>query len=87
MEKSHTNSDIDSVSTRYRYNLYVPNTDISKYQKVVYSSGIKLFNKLPPNIRSLNHDIRIFKPALKEYLLSYSISSVEFTSTKNSWLS
>jgi hypothetical protein len=67
-----TDSDICSISIRYRYNLHVPNTNLSKYQKGVYYSGIKLFSKLPPYIKSLNHDIKIFKPALKEYLLSHS---------------
>jgi hypothetical protein len=64
-EKFQTNSDIHNISTKYRYNLHIPNTNLSKSQKGVYYSGIKLFNKLPPNIRSLNHDIKMFKPALK----------------------
>jgi hypothetical protein len=88
MEKFQTNSDIHSISTRYRYNLHVPGTNLSKYQKGVHYSGIKLFNKLQPNINSLNHDIETFKPALKDYLLSHSFYSVEeFTSTKNFQLS
>jgi hypothetical protein len=53
-----TNSDIHNIRTRYRYNLHVPNTNLSKYQKGVYYSGIKLFNNLPPSIKSLNHDIK-----------------------------
>jgi hypothetical protein len=41
----------------------------------------------PPTIKCLNHDIKKFKPALKEYLLSHSFYSVEeLTSTKNSQL-
>jgi hypothetical protein len=87
-EKFQANSDIHSISTRYRYNLHVPNTNLNKYQKEVYYSGIKLFNNLPPYIKSLNHNIKIFKPALKEYFLSHSFYSVEeFTLTKNSQLS
>jgi hypothetical protein len=49
MEKSQANSHIHSISIRYRYNLHVPHTDLSKCQKGVYYSGIKLFSKLPPN--------------------------------------
>jgi hypothetical protein len=87
LETFQTNSDIRSVSTRYRYNLHVPNTNLSKYQKGVYYSGIKLFNNLPPSIQSLSHDITKFKPALKQYLLSHSSYSVEeFTLAKNSQL-
>jgi hypothetical protein len=87
IEKFQTNPNIHNINTRYRYNLHVSNTNLSKYQKGVYYSGIKLFNNLPPTIKSLNHDIKKFKPALKEYLLSHSFYSVEkFTSTKNSQL-
>jgi hypothetical protein len=31
MKKFQTNSHIHSISTRYRYNLHVPNTNLSKY--------------------------------------------------------
>jgi hypothetical protein len=41
-----------SISARYRYNFHVTNTNLSKYLKRVYYSGIKFFNKLPPNIKS-----------------------------------
>jgi hypothetical protein len=58
IEKFQTNSDIHNMNTRYRYNLHLPNTNLSKYKKGVYYSGIKLFNNLPPTIKSLNHDIK-----------------------------
>jgi hypothetical protein len=32
-EKFQTNSDIHNISTRYRYNLHVPNTKLTKYKK------------------------------------------------------
>jgi hypothetical protein len=87
MEKFQTNSDIHSISTRHRYNLHVPNSNLNKYQKGVYYSGIKLFNNLPPNVINLSHNIKMFKRALKDYLLSHSFYSVEeFTLPKNSHL-
>jgi hypothetical protein len=50
-----------------------------------YYTGIKLFSNLPPTIKSLNHDIKIFKPALKDHLLTHSFYSVDdFTSVENS---
>jgi hypothetical protein len=49
LETFQTNSDIHNISTRYRYNLHVPNTNLSKYQKGVYYSGIKLFNNFSPH--------------------------------------
>jgi hypothetical protein len=36
----------------------------------------------PPTIKSLNHDIKKFKLALKEYLLSHSFYSVELPQLK-----
>jgi hypothetical protein len=51
IEKFQTNSDIHNISTRYRYNLHVPNTDLSRYQQVVYYTGIKLFSNLPPHYK------------------------------------
>jgi hypothetical protein len=86
LETFQTNSDIHNISTRYRYNRHVPNINISKYQKGVYYSGIKLFNNIPPTIKSLNHDIKKFKPALKEHLLAHSYFIEEFTSARNSQL-
>jgi hypothetical protein len=88
MEKFQTNSGIHSIPTGNRYNLHVPNTNLSKYQKGVYHYRYKLFSKLPPNMRSSNQDIKMFKPELKEYLLSHAFYSVEeFTLTKSFQLS
>jgi hypothetical protein len=43
-----------------------------------------MVNTLPDSIESLNHDIIVFKPALKDYLLSHSFYSVEeFISIEN----
>jgi hypothetical protein len=46
LETFQTNSDIHNISTRYRYNLHVPNSNLSKYQKGVYYTGSKLFTNL-----------------------------------------
>jgi hypothetical protein len=67
----------------------VPNTNLCKYQKGVYYTGIKLLNNLSPphTLSSLNYNIKKFEPALKAYLLSHFFySTEEFTSTKNSQL-
>jgi hypothetical protein len=58
IEKCKIKSDIRNISTRYRYNLHVPNTNLSKCKKGIYYTGIKLFKNLPPTIKSLNHDIK-----------------------------
>jgi hypothetical protein len=62
----------------------MPNANLTTYQKGAYLAGIKLFNTLLASIKSSNHDIKVFKPALKNYLLSHSFYSVEeFTSIEN----
>jgi hypothetical protein len=33
---------------------------------------MKLFSTLPSSIKSLNHDIKVYKPVLKDYLSSHS---------------
>jgi hypothetical protein len=83
MEKFQTNSDIHNINTRYKHDFHQPNANLTSYQKGAYYAGIKLFNNLPDSIKSLNHDIKVFKPALKDYLLSHSYSVEEFTSIEN----
>jgi hypothetical protein len=87
MEKFQTNSDIHSISTRYRYNLHIPNSKLSKYKKGAATLKLSYSINLPPNAKNLSHNIKMFKGALKEYLLSHSFYSVEeFTLAKNSQL-
>jgi hypothetical protein len=84
MEKFQTNSDIYSTNTRHKHDLHMPNANLTTYQKGAFYAGIKLFNILPSNTKTLSHDIKVFKPALKDYLLSHSFYSVEeFTSIEN----
>jgi hypothetical protein len=70
IKKYQTNSDIHNISTRYRYNLNVPNANLSKYQKGIY------YQKSESR----------YKKVLKMYLLAHSYSVGEFTTTKNSQL-
>jgi hypothetical protein len=78
MEEFQTHSDIYNISTRYRYNLHVPATNLGKHQKGGYCKGMKLFNNLPPTIKRLNH-INLFRPALKKNLLSHSYQHTVFS--------
>jgi hypothetical protein len=50
------------------------NANLATYQKGAYYAGNKLFSTLPASIKSLNHDIKVFKLASKDYVLSYSYS-------------
>ena len=72
-----TNSDIHSINTRYKSNLYPPLLRLTKYQKGVYYTGIKIYNCLPPKIRELTSKIIQFKKVLKKFLLWGSFYTVE----------
>ena len=41
-----TNSEVHAVNTWHRWDLHLPSINLSKYQKGVYNSGIKVFNHL-----------------------------------------
>jgi hypothetical protein len=83
-QKFQTNSDIHSINKRCKLDLHQPSAKLISYQKGAYYAGIKLFSTLPDSIKSLNHDIRVFQPALKDHLFfSHCIYSVqEFTSVE-----
>jgi hypothetical protein len=72
MEKLQTNSEIHSINTSHKHDLHMPNVNLTTYQKGAYSAGIELFSTLPASIKSLNHDEKVFEPALKDYLLPQS---------------
>jgi hypothetical protein len=61
----------------YSSDLYLPSAHLSKVQKGVYYSEIKVFNCLPPGIKSLSGDVRKFEQALKRFLLEASFYTVQ----------
>jgi hypothetical protein len=74
-----TNYQIHSVHTRYKTNLHPPIANLTKFKKGVYYSGIKFFNNLPHNIKELASEIKLFKNALKWFLLiNYFYNSEEY---------
>jgi hypothetical protein len=84
MEKFQTNSDIHSINTRHKHDLHQPSANLTSYQKGAYYAGIKKFSTLPDSSKSLNNDIKVFKPALKDYLISQTFYCVEeFTTIEN----
>jgi hypothetical protein len=77
MEKFWTSLEIHNISTRYRYNLHMPSTNLSKYWKGAYCTRIKLLNNFLPTIKSFNHDMKLFTPASKStsYLTPFTLSN------------
>jgi hypothetical protein len=64
-----SNSDLHTINTQHRSDLHPPSIKLTKYQKGVYYSGIKIFNFLPQNKKNLSWNVKKFKLALKRFLL------------------
>ena len=71
------NSGIHCINTRHCKDLHSPLLRLSKSQKSVYFSGIKILNRLPMHIKNLSYDIKEFKHTLKKFLLSGFFYSIE----------
>jgi hypothetical protein len=67
-----TNYQIHNIHTRLKTNLHLPIANLTKFQKRVYYSGIKIFNNLPHNIKELANETKLFQNVLKRFLLSNS---------------
>jgi hypothetical protein len=63
--------------TRQRNNLYLPQANLTIYQKGAYCSGIKFFNNLPSEIKNVAGNQKKFKIALKKCLYTYSFYTLE----------
>jgi hypothetical protein len=61
-----TNSEIHSIRTRYSANLHPPLLHLTKAQKGVYFSAIKIYNLLPQRIKKLSGNANKFKVTLKK---------------------
>jgi hypothetical protein len=71
------NCEVHTINTRNRTNLHLPRCRLTAVQKCTYYSGIKVYNDLPSNIKSLIHDKTKFKTTLKNFLLTRSFYSLE----------
>ena len=77
IEEFISNSEVHSINTRHRSNLYPPSIRLSKYQKGVYDSGIKIFNHFLQNIKNLSWNTKKFKLVLKRFLLMGSFYTLD----------
>ena len=84
IDKFKSNSEIHSINTRHRFDLFPPAAKLSKYQKGAYYSGIQIFNQLPQSIKCLSGSVKKFKTALKEFLLLGSFYTLNEYSDWNS---
>jgi len=56
----YTNNQIHCIHTRFKTNLHPPTVNLTKFQKGVYYSAIKIFNNLPYNIKDLANETVLF---------------------------
>jgi hypothetical protein len=81
-----TNADVRSVSTRHKHYLHKPTDNLSCFEKSTYYGGIKSFNNLPSDLKSLMNEKTKFKIALKRYLNTHSFYSVNEYLLSKKWL-
>jgi hypothetical protein len=70
------NSDIHNFHTRHGSDLHYLAYNLTKARKEVSCSGIKVYNNLPHNIKSLSSNPNKFKHALRSFLLMDSFYSL-----------
>jgi len=72
-----TNNENHNLDTKQRNNLYLPQANLTIYQKGTYYSGIRIFNNLPLEIKNVAGNQKKFKIALKKFLHTYSFYTIE----------
>jgi len=77
-----TNTENYTLNTRQRNNLYLPQANLTIFQKGAYYSGIKVFNNLPLEIKNVTSNQKKFKRFLKNV---YTL--IHFTPWKNTLVS
>jgi hypothetical protein len=77
MDKFVTNTDIHGIHTRQGLDLHYPTCKLTKVQKGVSFTRIRIFNNLPLSIKKLSEDINKFKYSLKKFLQVGSFYSLD----------
>jgi hypothetical protein len=75
--KDQSNQENHSINTIYSINLHLPTSSLAVYQRGLTIMELRVFNHLPPNIKSLSNEVRLLQPALKRFLLSNSFYSLD----------
>jgi len=65
-----------SSSSRMKHDLHIHHCNTVLYQKSVINMGVKLFNKLPLQIKTL-YNSKTFKRAVKTFLISNAFYTVD----------
>jgi hypothetical protein len=71
------NSDIHNINTRTKSNLHQPSANVTAYQKGTYYYGIKVFNRLPSQIKDLSANRNLFRCKVENFLYSHSFYTLD----------
>ena len=71
------NTELYTIKTRNSYNLHPPLSQLTKYQKGVHYTGIRVFSHLPTSIKSIANETKMFKKTLKRFLLDNSLYFID----------
>ena len=71
------NCDVHNIQRRQKVDLHTPSSKLTLFQKGVQYSGSKIFNHLPSSIKDLSNDVKSFKVALKNFLLTHTFYTVD----------
>jgi hypothetical protein len=66
------NTEVHDIGSRQNINLFSSNISLTKVQKGVCYSGIKIYNHLPRELKQLSNDQKSFGLALKRFLFANS---------------
>ena len=72
-----TNRETHKYRTVFNNNLHLPTVNLSKFNKGVYITGAKVFNRLLQYIKPLVNDLKCFKSTLKGFLCHHSFYSMD----------
>jgi hypothetical protein len=70
-----TNYDSHNIQTRQRNNFHLPSSSLTTYQNGAYFTGIKIFDKLPLELKQFVELPRKFKRTLRTYLVLHCFYS------------
>jgi hypothetical protein len=71
------NKELHGHNTRINTNLYAKNVRLTKVTKGPYTTGIRVFNHLPQNIKVLLHNAQQFKRMVKTFFHQNPFYSME----------
>jgi hypothetical protein len=68
---------LDIIIINFIINLHLPTSSLTLYQNGAYFTGIKIFIKLPSELKELVESPKIFKRTLRRYLVSHCFYKLE----------